>query len=509
MVVRRDDIAAGRASIHISMANVTTSALGVILFVFLPRMLTQTELGVLGAVTLSYTALQYVAQLGLSRSAQSLVSAATVEGADAAGRVISGIMWLTSGSAILLAIIAYLLAPTFSLLAIGNYDWAFAFRAGAVVVLANAVASNFEGLLQGIRDFALLAESRVVGQIFRIAVALILLFNGYGVIAVIAGLTLGQYGFVTIAIQFPVFLRRFRLVLPRLRELLAIVRYSLPLYGVTLLGVVTTYLDLFLLIAKGTTQQVGAYYVVINIAQAVSLMITQPFTGVVIPFMSKIEKEKGALEWAFKKATRYISFVIVPCVIGLASLSQALILILAGPKYLQVVLPVAVALFAYIPAAFAGLINSLLQARGKNTSILLNTIAGVTVEGVFGFFMIPLLGVIGAATCRLVLYLGWLGIGALQLKAIMTIRIDRRAFAQAMVASCAFLIIPLADAFWRHPIITLLSFVVATEVFLLTLKALRALNSEDIEVLTGAVPVRLSFLVRNSFISSLTDWLAS
>ena len=507
LVTVRNDIAAGKSFLHVSVANVINSILGFALFALVARMFTAVELGVLAAVTLSYTVFQYLGQLGLGVSAASLVSAALVDGADEAGRVLWAFVFLSFGLSVISTIPAYLFAAALANLTVRNPSATDAFQLSAIIVLANVLGSNLEGVLQGIRDFTLLAESRVVGQVVRIVISLALLFSGYRVLAVIIGLFFGQYGFATIAIQIPILLKRFRLVLPRLGEFVDIIRYSLPLYGVTVVSMVAGYLDLAILVARATTAQVGAYSIVLTLVNTTTLIICLPIQGSLIPFMSKILKEIGSLEWPFKRGTRYLSLTAIPILFLLASSSQLLMFLVAGARYPQDILPLSIAMFGLILTTFMGLVNASLQAHGKNTWMLVALVMSIAVEGVFGYWAIPIYGLVGAALARVVQDLIWIGIEVFMLGWVMRIRVDTPTLSRMTLASCSFLIIPLHYLIWNNLVGLAMSCAVAAVVFLLSLKLLRPFTPADVQIILRIVPPILNPFVSALKIQSLADWL--
>ena len=504
-----DNVAAGKGFLHMSVATIANSFLGLALFFFLVRMLTPVELGVIAAVTLSYTVFQYLGQVGLDKSAASLVSAALTEGVDEAGRVLWAFVFLSVAFSVISTIPAYLLASTLANLTVKDPSTTGAFQIAALIVLANALASNLEGILQGIRDFTLLAESRLIGQITRIAISLVLLFGGYRVLAVIIGLSFGPYGFATIAVQIPILLKRFRVVLPRLSELIDIVHYSLPLYGVTLLSAIAGNLDLAILISRGTTAQVGAYSVVLTIVNATTLIIFFPIQASLVPFMSKILKEKGRLEESFKTGSRYLAFTIVPLLFGLASSSQLILLVVAGSKYPEAILPLSVAMLGLIALTFTGLVNACLQAHGKNTSMLVALGISSVGQGVFGYWVIPIYGLAGAALTRVVQEVICVGMGVFLLRRVMLVGIDKPTLKRMTLASCSFLIIPLHYLVWNNSLGLVMLCLLSTVVFLVSLKFLRPFTPDDVTVILRIVPRTLNPVVHALRIESLANWLTA
>lgn len=298
-------------------------------------------------------------------------------------------------------------------------------------------------------------------------------------------------------------------MIPTLKELGGIIRYSLPLWGVTILSLVSLQLDLIILISQVSTSRVGIYFVVLNVVQAVTLGLIFPIQGSLVPFMSKVLREKGKLEQAFQRGTRYMSFVAVPTVVALASASQIIVLIIAGPRYLEASLPLAIAFLALIPAGFSGLSNATLQSHGRNTQILLSMLGSAALAVLLGFPLVGALGLVGAATIRIVFYSTYVGLGMLMLRSTMRVGVDKTTLWKMTLASCAFLIVPIQYAIWHTLVGLAISTTIALLAFLGALKILRAISQEDVDTILGSIPPSMSILARILRLESLAAWLVA
>jgi O-antigen/teichoic acid export membrane protein len=505
----RNDVAAAKASVNVSLANLVNGILGAIFFIFYARALTVKELGILGALTLIYTVFQYLGQFGLNVSSISLISMALVDGRRSAARMISGFILLSVFFAVVSMVPAYVFASALSELTFKDASQTAAIQVCAIVVLANAIGFDFDGITEGVRDFARVAYSHVVGQIFRVVVSVILILGGYGVLAIIIGSIFGATGIVSMLIQLHAILENYKLELPNAQELQRILRPSLPLHGSNLLYLISMQIDLAILVGTRAITDVGIYSVVLTITGYAIFLVINPISDSLVSYMSKIVREKGQLEKAFAKGTRYTAFVCVPTAIVLSTLSKPIVLILAGPKYYAAILPLAIVILSIIPFGYTSLVRAVLQAQGKNMAIFAFSAAGTAAEAIVGLLLAPSFGPIGAAASRVALYVTSLAAGALLLRPLLRIKIDRLALGKCTLASLAYVIVPITNARWSHPITTALSFILATEIFLLLLKVSRMLDRKDIELLTGSVPMRLNFLTQTSFIKGLTDWLTA
>jgi O-antigen/teichoic acid export membrane protein len=505
----RDDIAAGKASVNVSLANFVTGILGAVFFAYYARVLSVEELGILGSATLAYTVFQYLGQFGFNRSAPSLISAAKVDGLRAANKIITGVIILSIVFSVAFIAPAFIFAAQLSQLTLKNVNQVQIFSLSAIIAGANAIAFDFDGITQGTLNFVALAYSNIVGQIVKIGISLILLLSGYRVVAILVGLIFGSTGLASIMVELPAILKTYEFVLPNLHDLRAIFNSSFPLHGVNLLYVLSMQIDLAILIASRPTTEVGIYTVVLTISTQIPTLLFQPIQGSLVAFMSKVFKETGTLERSFARGSRLVAFVCVPTLIAAAAMSRSIVLLLSGPKYYGAVLPLVVTVFGMIPGGFSVLVWAALQAHSRNGDILKSTAIGTAAETIAGILLIPHLGPLGAAATKAVLYSVSLVAAAYYLHAIFPLRIDTHVLSRLTIAACVYFIVPIVSLLWGHPLVTILTALLATEFFLLIVKGFHILTPQDVEVILGSAPVKLGRITRSSFISDLTDWLTT
>jgi O-antigen/teichoic acid export membrane protein len=507
MAERGNIVAAGKASINISMANILNAGMGAVFFAIESRMLTAPELGIIAAVSLAFAVFQTLGQLGLNLSATSLVPEAMVNGD--AGPVVSSILLLALVFPLVNMLLAFFLAPYLSLWTMGSTKQTSMFQIGAFIVFANATGYCLDGVTMGMRKFVLLSYSRVAGQITRLIISLVLLFYGYRVAAVLVGYMFGQTGFVSALIQLSAVVRRFHFILPGKDQIISVLSFTLPLQGTAIVQLVAQQLDLAIIVAKGTTFQVGIYSVVLTVSSFMTIGIILPLQNSMVPFMSKSLREAGSLEGIFLKASRYLSLVVIPITMAIALGSQLVIGIIAGPRYLAATLPLAIIMLGMIPFALSMLVSAALQVHGKTRKILAGAIAGIVAEGITGILLVPPLGPVGAAISGSALPVVSLAVGAYLVRSVMRPRYDIDAFFRSILASCAFALMPLLHLFWPQFAVLVISSLASIATFLILLKILHVLRPRDVHVLLNSLPLRLGGIISFIRIEKLANWLAA
>ena len=501
-------VAAGKASMYVSIENITTLGLGAILFAVYSRVLTVNELGVLATILLVTTIFQYVGQFGLNLAAASLIPAAMVDGEEHARRVMWTIVILTVIFGAIATLAYFLLAETFASLT-GDLGQVILFQVASIFVFADAVAFTCDGLTQGVRNFLRLSYAGVSGQVVRVVTALILLFMGYRVLAIVIAGILGPSGLISIIVEIPSLVKQLPFAWPRLSDVRHVLRTAIPLNGVSLLTVVSTQLDLGIMVLTTRISQVAVYSVVLTISQMTTSGIILPLNASLIPHMTKIYKEKGKLIGAFEEGSRFVSIVSIPIALGLFSISPLLVRLVSGSKYLTAAIPLSIVMLSLVPYAFFSLVRACLQARGHNTQILQAVAVSVGVEGVLALLMAPRIGAAGAAISRLSLYITMLVVGTILLQRVMGLKVEWKLILRLTIASCAFLLIPILTRFWKDYSGEAVSIVFATVLFLVLIKLLKPLRKRDVTVLLQALPGRISTLLEALRIDTFAYWLAA
>ena len=473
------------------------SALGLIFFILLARLITKSEMGVYAALMSTYGVFVVVGTFGLTGAAARFIPKLVAEGssgkASSAAITIIKISILSS----LIASAFYLVfAPHFSLVFTKSAVYADLFRLASIVVVTQSLSFVVDGLMQGVQEFTRLAVIRIVGQAARIVVTILLLLVGSGLTAVVIGWLVSSV-FVSI-LPIP-FLKRHIGLKGDPYSYRPIVDFSIPVLGSTLLVFISSYADVFVTMIYSLPANVGAYNVSLTASGVLANVIIASVAATLLPAMSKAYGRGGldSVERSFRRASRYVALVYVPAGMGLAALAQPIIWLMAGRGYQESILPLAIISMFSIALGLATPITVALQSLGKTAVVFKITVVALIFEVIACLVAVPLLGIVGAALARSVFFVSTLVYGVFAARTLMRISFDRESVWKSVVAG-GFMAIAVAVLQALHASVSFLLVYVAAGafVYLLALKALRGLSGADVSVIERTLPESLRWTVK-------------
>jgi len=275
--------------------------------------------------------------------------------------------------------------------------------------------------------------------------------------------------------------------------------FSLPLFISNLTLLVLNWADIvivsFITLDYSLT---GIYYLVINSISVLSILWI-PITTTIFPALSArygLKKPEHVTE-IIKTSSRYLIYIILPSCIGLATISSTALTFFYGPVYTIGALAFSILSVATIIIAFYSLLTTALTAIGKTNQILkINVISAVSAV-ITLLALVPFLQIIGAALARLATQMISLTLAIYVLRKHVKVKLDKESLWKSAVASMPtipFLIIlesPLTTKTSTTQTLTI-EILVATSIYLLGLYALRALKSQDFELLRQSFPKSIS-----------------
>jgi O-antigen/teichoic acid export membrane protein len=262
----------------------------------------------------------------------------------------------------------------------------------SVAILGQALFQSSVSASVGWNEMALAGISSVVQALLKLAVSVVLILAGLGVLGAVTGNVASVVfgGAFTVSVLFWVRLRgsseKDNHFLSDVREM---VRYGLPVYsGFLVAGLAATYMTI-VLAAIATNAVVGYYQAAANLAVPIGLVSSSIATAL-FPAFAALDGVGGDTSLALKYAVKYVSLLATPIVVFLISSSSLLFEVFYGPTYSFGVvylnllatanLPVALG-FTVLPAFFAGL--------GRTNLSMYSAVAGALALSVLA----PLLGI--------------------------------------------------------------------------------------------------------------------
>lgn len=257
----------------------------------------------------------------------------------------------------------------------------------------------------------------------------------------------------------------------------------------------SSYADNFFIGVFLTPEKLAAYYVAKRFSDFL-IVYTDSLINPFIPILSRL-KTQGvtAMENAFRKMSRYLSFLLIPLCFLIASLAYPLLQIFGGGKYISsipilVILSLAVILYG-IKTIYATniFINGEPMDRLKLYSFSSITSVSATV------ILIALAGTIGVAAAGFLALCGAIYYSRYCLRKLNNSRFDVLALIQALLVSFATAGVVFGLQLFYYNIFLVPLYVLIGIIIFLTLFC-RILTVEDIDLIRGFLPSRLKGLVK-------------
>lgn len=278
-----------------------------------------------------------------------------------------------------------------------------------------------------------------------------------------------------------------------------ILQFSLPLFLSSLTLLILNWADIVIVNSlTGNYSLTGIYYIAVNSVNVLSILWI-PITTTIFPALSARHglKNPEGISDILRNASRYLSYIILPSCLGLATISPTALTFFYGQNYLPGALPLSILSTATIIVALYSLFTITLTAIGKTTQILKINVASAISAVAMLLAFVPFLEATGAAVARLATQIISLTLAIYVLRKHAKLQLDKEALWKSVVASAAtipFLIALESTISTRIPVTQTLTIeiLVAASIYLLSLYTLKALKSQDFDLLRQSFPKFLS-----------------
>jgi len=350
-----------------------------------------------------------------------------------------------------------------------------------------------------LRALYLFGKMAIVTLIFIVtsrttAVALALL--NMGLEGVLTGYIFGSITALTVAVTF------IRGKLPKTNSnapIKPILKFSLPLLISSLTLLIINRADIIIITA--TTQDyalTGIYYIAMNSVTVLSILWL-PITTTIFPALSAkhgLQKPEDITE-ILKTSSRYLIYLIIPSCLGLTTISPTALSFFYGSSYTTGAIPLSILSITTTITALYSLLTITLTATGKTTQILkINIVLAISTIALL-IAIVPFLQATGAALTRLTTQIIGITLAFYILQKEIPVRIDKEALWKSTLASAAtipFLLI-LETTISKNLSVTqtlIIEILTAASIYTVSLYILKALNTQDFELLRQALPKPLA-----------------
>jgi O-antigen/teichoic acid export membrane protein len=365
-----------------------------------------------------------------------------------------------------------------------------------IYTLLNSMITLFSSTLQALYLFGRLASVTLLFIVTSRTTAVALALLHMGLEGVIIGYVTGAIIALAAALVF------IRGKLPKTTHnasIKPILTFSLPLFISSLTLFVLNWADVIIVTAAMHDYSLtGIYYIAVNSVTALSILYI-PMTTTILPALSAKHglKKPEDITSILKTSSRYLMYIVVPCCLVLAVVSPSALAFFYGSSYASGATALSILSLTTIITAFYGLFTTALTAIGKTSKILTVNIISATLTIIILTAIVPFFQIAGAAATRLTTQIVATAIAFYLLRNEVKIQIGKEALWKSVLASIAtipFLLI-LETTLSGKLSTTQTLFVevtLAAMIYVFSLYILKALKTQDFELLRQALPKPLT-----------------
>jgi len=390
-------------SLILAFSNTIVRLLGYVYRVLMGRMLTPYEYGVLNLAL----PLQYMIMI-LTSSGVAPGIAKFVAEYDAVGDeenlnfVISSALFYFPIIGVILGMVLFILARPVGLYLFHDSTVILPLQISAIALPFGIWISVYTGIFQGFKKIKYMSIVLIFEQVFRVALAFVLVFFGWKTIGAITGSSLGFI--ITVPFAYLLF-RHLKLGYTKqsFEQFKQIFYFSVPTSATALSAFALAYADLICIGIILSPKEVGIYSAASPTSRLI-LAFSAGLYAILLPSIAEV-KAKGSFEMIKSYTIDSLKFslvVLLPVAAISIMFSRAIIVMLFGVGYagaarafqLLIVGVVFLAIFMVCSAVFQGV-----DKPGTPMKILM---IAVVMDVVFNFLFIPTLGIEGAALATMI-----------------------------------------------------------------------------------------------------------
>jgi len=338
--------------------------------VVLARLVAPSDFGLLGMATVFTGLIMYFYELGLGSA---LIQRKALDDSH-----LSTAFWVMLVVGFAAWVVASLFAPLYATF---MHQPALV---GVVVVsgagfLITALTLVQRNLFMRLMRFDLLARADLIALASYALAATALAWAGLGVWSLVVG-GLVQMTVATVVLWVLSSWRpSLRFDRHALRDLMS---FGGPAWTSQLLGYTRANIDYLVVGRFLGPASLGYYTMAFNVASIPrSKMVTQ-VTDVTFPAFSRVQDDAGRVGRAHVKVTRYISLVAFPLLMGLAVLATEFVMVVYGPKWAGVIVPLRILAIAGLPTVVMEAARPVFLARGRQSLYMKLSVVSTVALGV-------------------------------------------------------------------------------------------------------------------------------
>jgi len=244
------------------------------------------------------------------------------------------------------------------------------------------------------------------------------------------------------------------------------------LVGANMIGQIYYYVDTLMIGYFLTSTDVGYYAVAISLSRFFWL-VPRAMATVAYPAISEYwaKDNHQAINKLVDKATKYSACILVFAGMSVIFFAEDIITFLFTPEFLPAVLPLTILIIGTVTSGILRSIGGIFASVGKVNLVLKISAIGAVGDIILNIALIPIYGIIGAATATTASYVLNVGISLYFLRKVLAIKLDASWYTKMAMLIGMSVIIFYGLGFLNHYLassIALLLYAVVVIVYLLT-----------------------------------------
>ena len=484
---RTRNISRGLGSLAIQ--NIITSILAFVFLAVLLRLTSPTDYTAYSSVLVTIGVAVIVSTFALQVAAARYVSLFLEEDEKKAWAVARSILVLSLVFSVVATAVFESVTPFLSLYFMKSTNWTFLFDLGGIWLLGYSFSTILQGVIQGMKKYALLAKMLVISRVAMVvfAIATLELYHNPD-FAIVAWII-----YCIILIAWPV-----HYIFPHIFQKFdknyyrQAMKYSTPLAIAAILGIISSSGDS--IVVGGFTNSLGPYNAAIQISSTLGLVIVTPLMTTLLPEASSSSKDDAKMAYGLRLAIRFLILGLLPVSLLMAGMSiQLLSLFSGGGSYLSAVGALQIIAVTYLFFGAQSVAYSLLQAIGRTIQVLIVGFVAALADIVLAILLVPGSGMIGGAMSRTFEALAGM-IVAVYFARRYFVNLDSRTFyLKGLAASILpFAIVFGLTTFVSSRTLTLIPYaIIWLGAFLACVKGMKILTDEDRTFIAHLLPAQL------------------
>jgi O-antigen/teichoic acid export membrane protein len=359
------------------------------------------DYGIWAQISITISLISPVALMGFSMGLVRFLSSETEK--ETIKETVYSILFFVTITGLLASLLLYICAEPLATFAFKDPDATYFIQASSLLILVNVIEPVSLYYFRALRQIKKFSYFTLIEAFGKLLAVIVFLKMGYGLLGVIAATILVQGVIISISI-FSI-ISQIGFIIPRFTFIKEYLQFSLPLTPNTLVRWITESSDRFLVTYLLGLNSVGIYSAACSFGNLIQLFVS-PLQLILFPELSKLydENKTNDIVIYMSYSLRYFLLVSVPAVFGLAALAKPLLTIFTTEDFISgwLVIPI-IALSGLLAGVSQIFVTTLLIVKKTKLPTFINFAAAI-LNVLINIFLIPLIGILGAAISTLISY---------------------------------------------------------------------------------------------------------